>query len=70
LCNPATIVQPQVIPFGMTAFKKVALDGVNVTTETPFTPFILGPQSTNNLVAQCSAIGTRGICGNCQAGAQ
>src|SRR5262249_17589167 len=55
--SPATVTQAQVIPFGFEARKRVHYAFFDARTasfevpdtETPFTPFILGPQTTAQL---------------------
>jgi hypothetical protein len=71
-CNPATIIQPQALPFGMTAWKssvQLAQDGVtDVSTQSAFIPYILGPVEVANLTAQCSTTTIKQC--TCQAGSQ
>jgi hypothetical protein len=69
-CNPATITSSQPIPFGLTALKRVAPDGVNVTMETPFAPFILGPVTVSQVASRCANLPAAAqTCTTCTAGA-
>jgi len=72
--SPSTVTQGQVIPFGFVASKKVhsAFFQTNfevLDTETLFTPFILGPQTTAQLTAACATAPIT-TCPSCTAGAQ
>jgi hypothetical protein len=74
-CNPSTIVQPSVIPFGMAAWKKIqqgpTSDGMSLIAETAFTPYIMGPQEVAQLTSQCAASGGfKPLCSSCLAGGQ
>jgi len=72
--SPSTVVQASVIPFGFVASKKVHSTFFQTNfevldTETLFTPFILGPQTTAQLTAAC-ATAPLTTCTSCTAGAQ
>ena len=65
--SPSTVTQAQIIPFGFAATKKI---GGNKTKEvTPFTPFILGPQTTAQLTTAC-ATAPLTTCNTCTPGAE
>ena len=49
-CNPNTIVQASVIPFGLVA-SKIDPDG---DESNPFIPYILGPIEVSSLTTQCT----------------
>ena len=65
--SPSTVTQSQVIPFGFAA-SQIFERGL-VKDVTPFTPFILGPQTTAQLTAAC-ATAPLTTCSTCTPGAK